>query len=144
MGALGTARLRTLIRNLLEVDTIADRGDGYFNLGLSQPWVNNFGAGAEALDALNDETGETSTSNATLYNLSRVLEHIAKKDEVVSAAEATDIFGATASAGVDKVFSDTTGDKIGTNLQVVRLTVMLLVILFMLMEQILPQPDTRH
>ena len=119
---MGLARMEGLMKALFKKSSVDDRDFGYLNLGLSQPWVNNFGAGAEAVDALNDETGENSTSNATLFSLSLVLEHVAKRSEVVSAAEATSIFGETASAGVDKVFSDTTGDKIGTNLQVVRLT----------------------
>jgi len=119
---MGLARIEALMKALLKKDSINDRDFGYLNLGLSQPWVNNFGAGAEAVDALNDETGENSTSNATLFSLSLALEHVAKRPEVVSAAEATSIFGTTATAGVDKVFSDTSADKIGTNLQVVRLT----------------------
>ena len=118
---MGLARMESLIKGLISKSSIDDRDFGYVNLGISQPWVNNFGAGAEAVDALNDETGENSTSNATLLNLSLALEHVAKKGEVFSAAEATSIFGATASAGVDKTFSNTTADKIGTNLQVVRL-----------------------
>jgi hypothetical protein len=119
---MGLARIEAIMKALLKKESINDRDFGYLNLGLSQPWVNNFGAGAEAVDALNDETGENSTSNATLFSLALALEHVAKRDEVVSAEEATSIFGTTASAGVDKEFSDTTGDKIGTNLQVVRLT----------------------
>ena len=119
---MGLARMEGLMKAVLKKSSIDDRDFGYLNLGLSQPWVNNFGAGAEAVDALNDETGENSTSNATLFALSLALEHVAKRQEVFSAAEATSIFGTAASAGVDKVISDTTNDKVGTNLQVVRLT----------------------
>tara|TARA_R110000824_G_scaffold67693_1_gene175293 strand:- start:359 stop:1102 length:744 start_codon:yes stop_codon:yes gene_type:complete len=119
---MGLARMEALMKALLKKSSIDDRDFGYLNLGLSQPWVNNFGAGAEAVDAVNDETGENSTSNATLFSLALALEHVAERQELVSAAEATSIFGTAASAGVDKAMSDTTADKVGTNLQVVRLT----------------------
>ena len=117
---VGLARVETLLKSLLKKDSINNRDFGYYNLGLSMPWVNNFGAGTAAADATS--AAVPSTSNAVLYNLSLVLEHICERSEVVSEAEAESILGnSSAPIGVDKSASDTTGDKL-VNLTVCRLT----------------------
>jgi hypothetical protein len=85
--------------------------------GLNPTWNVNFGG---SLAGQSDCSENLLTSANTMLQLSYALEGVAKQTAVVSAAQATAIFGASGVTGVD--YAVAAGTPASANLKVVRLT----------------------